>query len=186
MLHSLWQIDVAGWLHGLWDFLNSQFLSTVSGAVVAIAIGVFGQRVTRSNEEVAAQEGAQSASQQALSIEAAVANMAEPPEAGPGEIDVRPQAKGIVEDAKHYLDGVASEARDGRHRRTYEAISRYDYIPLAVALNVRQEIDTEQLAAAVSLFSLWKQYERGTAARKRVPNEILRTMQDLLRRLTAA
>lgn len=170
-----------------WEFLNSQFLNTVIGAFVAIAVAFYGRRVTKSNEEAAAQEGAQSASQQAQLIEAdvakKVASQAEAPEAKPNEDDVRPQAREVVEEAKRFLDKAAAEARDGRHRRTYDAISRYDYITLAVALNVRREIDTDQLGAAVSLFSLWNQYERGRAASKRVPAEILRTMRDLLQRL---
>jgi hypothetical protein len=156
----------------LWNFLDSQFLNTVSSALVAIAVAFVGGKVTLSIQDAAAQEGALSASQQAQNIEAAGEQAGEAPEASPQENDRRPQAKAAVDAAKEFLDTKAEKSEDGRHRRTYEALNRYDYIPLAVALNVRKEINAGQLAAAASLFSLWKQYERGHASRKRVPQSV--------------
>ena len=166
-----------------WDFLNSQFLNTLSAALVAVVLAFVGRKVTKSNEDAAAQEGALSASQQAQNIEAAAEQHAEEPEALPQENDMRAETKPVVDDAKSFLDAKATNAQDGRHRRTYEALNRYDYIPLAVALNVRGEIDAEQLAAAVSLFSLWKQYERGHASKKRVPQSVLDRLRIFLEAL---
>lgn len=167
----------------LWDFLNSQFLNTTSAAIIALVVAVIGRQVTRSNEDVAAQVGARIASEQAQSIEAENLKDGQAPEASMKEKDVRADAKSTVDAAKAFLDKAAKEASDGRHRRTYEALSRYDYVPLAVALNGRGEIDDDQLDAAVALFSLWKQYERGRAAKKRVPKSVLDELQLYLQML---
>jgi hypothetical protein len=168
----------------LWDFLNSQFLNTTSAALVAFAVAYVGRKVTKSNEDLAAQESALSASQQAQNIEAAAEQQAEALEATPQENDVRTGSKSVVDEAKAFLDNAAEKAQDGRHRRTYEALNRYDYIPLAVALNVRRQIDAEQLASAAALFALWKQYEKGQASKKRVPQSTLDKLRAFLRSLT--
>ena len=166
----------------VWNFLDSQFLNTLVSSFVAIVLAVVGSRVTNAAKDSAADQGAVSASQQAQQIEA---DVQEPlvAEAEPQEPDRRQEARVVVEEAKEYLDGKAANASDGRHQRTYGALNRYDYIPLAVALSVRSEIKSWQLAAAVSLFSLWKQFGRGRAAQRRVPQGVLDKLQTLLQEL---
>ncbi len=168
----------------LWTFLNSQFLNTIISATVPIVLAFVGKKVTDAAKDSAAEQGAASAAEQARQIEAEVDQHAEPvAEAGPHDVDRRVEARAVVDEAKKYLDDKAAKAPDGRHRRTYEALNRYDYIPLAVALSVRNEIKSWQLAAAVSLFSLWKQFEKGKASQKRVPQVVLDDLRKYLQEL---
>lgn len=178
-----------GWLpegRTLWTLLNSQFLNTIVSASVPVVLAFVGKKVTDAAKDTAAEQGAASAAEQARQIEAEAEQHVEPvAEAGPQDVDRRVEARAVVDDAKKYLDDKAANARDGRHRRTYEALNRYDFIPLAVALSVRNEIKSWQLGAAVSLFSLWKQFEKGKASQKRVPQVVLddlrKYLQDLQR-----
>lgn len=168
----------------LWNFLDSQFLNTIVSAAVAIVLAFVAKKVTDAAKDSAAEQGAVSAVEQARQIEAEAEQEAEAfAEAGPQEVDRRQEARAVADEAKKYLDGKAVTARDGRHRRTFEALSRYDYIPLSVALSVRNEIKPWQLAAAVSLFSLWKQFERGKASQKRVPQEVVDELNEYLQDL---
>lgn len=169
----------------IWNFLDSQFLNTIVSAAVAIVLTSVGKKVTDEAKRNADVQGAVSAVEQARQIEADVQQQVEPvAEAGPQEADRRLEARAVADEGKKYLDGKAVNPKnDGRHRRTFEALNRYDYIPLAVALNVRKVIESWQLAAAVSLFSLWKQFERGKASQKRVPQEVLDDMRKHLQEL---
>lgn len=174
----------------LWTLLNSQFLATVVGAIVAILVAVYGKKAADAAADAAAEQGASNAAQQASQLELAEADGVEAIGAEeiaevPGAHDFRPHARDLIAGAKKFLDDKAFKDPDGRHRRTYEAISRYDYVPLAVALSVRGQLSQDQLAAAVALFGRWKNFERGRAANKIVSQEVLQGLRELFDDLQA-
>ena len=164
------------------QFLNSQFLATFVGAIVAIVVAQVGRRVSEATNNATAAQEAATATVQAGQIEAEQ-EAVEIKDAVTGEKDYRSESKSLIDEGKKYLDDVASSDTDGRHRRTYEAISRYDYVPLAVALNARKQLAGDQLEAATILFSRWKKFERGRAANKAVPKAVFEEMSSALERL---
>lgn len=181
-----WLFDVIGipkdWT--LVQFLNSQFLATFVGAIVAIVVARFGRKVSDAANNAAAAQEAETATVQARQIEAdqeAVANE----KSVAGDKDYRDEAKALIEEGKQFIDDLAKSDSDGRHKRTYEAISRYDYMPLAVALNARHRLADDPLEGAAVLFSRWKGYERGKAANKLVPKSVHDEMKSALDRLKA-
>jgi hypothetical protein len=165
-----------------WQLLNSQFLATLVGAFVAMLVAKFGSKAAQAVAETAAAEGAASATAQARQIEEQFSSE-DDRQARENGRNYRDEARGLAQQAREFLDSKAENDPDGRHRRTYDALSRYDYIPLAVALNVRGQISEKQLAAAASLFSRWRLYERGKAANKSVPETVYEEMKTALSEL---
>lgn len=180
----------------LWGILNSQILTTLMSASVAIVLARYGKRTADAAAESAAAQNAVSATQQAAQIEKAVEadQAAESDQAGlavgqqaipdpppqPGEKDWKMESRALVEEAKGVLEARAERDPDGRHRRTYEAINRYDYLALAVALNVRGQLSPQQIAAATTIFTTWRSFNTGRAARRPVPSTVYKVLQRCL------
>jgi hypothetical protein len=148
-----------------WELINSQVLSTIVAAIVAILVAKYGGAAASNaatNQEVI------SATNEALKLEEDE-NPApiDAPEIA-GARDFRGESVPMIQDAKRFLDGRAIDDPDGRHKRTYIAIPRHDYLVLAVALKDRGRIEQEQLNAASNLFSLWKIYDKRNG-KKTVP-----------------
>jgi hypothetical protein len=196
MLAALtWFFDIPAGVT-FWQIINSQALATVVGVVVAVMVGIYGTKATieqarsataasesaRSLAQLAADQGALIAAQQAKLLEDQEEQTMEVLEPGTGR-DFRNDSKSLVEQAKGYLESKVDADPDGRHKRTYGAITRYDYTPLAVALSVRQQISNEQLDGAVTFFTQWRAYERGKAARKIVPESVYLNLQQALSKL---
>ena len=136
----------------------------------ALFVGIFGWWVARNTSEAAAAEGAISAAQQAQADEANEPPPPEIPDAIAGK-SYRSESVVQIDRAKKFLDEKAANDPDGRHRRTYAAITRYDYFVLAVALNVRGQISHEQLSDAGSIFKIFRPYG-GRGATKPVPEAV--------------
>lgn len=158
----------------IWGFLNSQFLSTATGAVVAILVAKFGSKAVRAASDAATAQEAMNATVQAKRLEEIDLSDAEPepPAQLPGQKDYRSSARDVVAGAKIFIADAVKKDTDGRHQRTYNAIGFYDYAALAFALHERGHLTDEQLTGAVRIFSEWRSYERGKAASKLVSEEI--------------
>lgn len=169
----------------IWGFLNSQFLSTVTGAIVAILVAWFGSRAARAASDSAAAQEAMNATVQAQRLEEIDLADAEPepPAQITGQINYRASARDLVAGAKTFIADAVKKDTDGRHQRTYNAIGFYDYAALAFALHERGQLTDEQLTAAVRIFSEWRSYERGRAASKFVSQEVYDRLQKALNAL---
>lgn len=189
-----WESGMTGWGKffelpadlTMWGLVNSQFLTTLMSATVAVVLAWYGKRAADSAADAAAAQSAVSAAQQAAQIEAEAVpagNDAVEPPAQPGERDWRQESKAIVEEAKSFLEASAENDPDGRHQRTYDAISRHDYLVLAVALNVRGQLNPKQIAAATTIFTTWKSYEKGKVARRSVPEVVYNVLKASLNTL---
>jgi hypothetical protein len=161
-----------------WELINSQVLSTIVAAIVAILVAKYGG-AAKSNAET--NQDVISATNAALKLESENPEPAVVPEI-PGARDFRRESVELLQGAKQYLDSVAEADSDGRHKRTYNAIPRYDYVVLAVALKERAQIDRGQVIAASELFSLWNAYDKRNG-KKTVPEaayNLLKTASDKL------
>lgn len=182
-----WLLDALGvpkewtWI----QFLNSQFLSTLVGAIVAIVVARSGTKVSNAASEAATAQQVATTMAQAKRYEDQE-EVVEVRELSSEETNYREDARKLIQKAKEFLDGKANQDPDGRHQRTYQALGRYDYVPLAVALNDRKQISADQLNGAVRLFTNWKAYERGRAAKKSVPKEVYDQMSEAFKTLTGS
>jgi succinate dehydrogenase/fumarate reductase flavoprotein subunit len=184
-----------------WSVLNSQGLNTLAAVLVAFFVAKYGAKTAKSAAETAtsAAEAANSAVETAASQDVAnfvqqasqiekqqlaeqLAEMSDE-HARIDSKDFRQETRQVIADARQYIEDVVAKDPDKRHQRTYEAIARYDYIVLATALNARKRLSPDQLAAAAELFTRWKQFERGLAANKVVPEPVLVSIKDALYRL---
>lgn len=162
----------------LWQFLNSQLLATIVGALVVIVGAIIGSKGLSRFAELAetavrilAEMGASKSEQEGAEVSKAKQDQVDAIVNQPvdeGSKDWRGEARRLVESGKEFLDKKAENDPDGRYRRTYEAITRHDYIALAVAMNDRKRLTQAQFDAATTLFTLWKQYERGRASKRPV------------------
>ena len=154
----------------LLDFLNSQGLATFMSAIVALLLAKYGAKTAEAiTENTVAQEGL-SVKQEALKLEKQESADLPPSTAESSEpTSYRDAARGLVQDARTYIDDVVKKDPDLRHHRTYDYIGRYDYIARAVALMERSQLSEKQRDAAVTIFTAWKPYAKGRAANKPVP-----------------
>jgi len=84
----------------------------------------------------------------------------------------RPEAQAVIDALKVKLEEIAANDPDGRYRRTFEKIRRYDYRQLVIALYERKRIDNVQFGLAITALTEWNYYIRGLAANKVVPRHI--------------
>lgn len=170
----------------IWGFLNSQFLATVIGAVVAGLVAKFGGKAANAASDAAAAQEAMNATVQVKRLEEIDGADAEPTAAvqNPGGRDYRADAREVVAGAKNFIADAVKKDSDGRHQRTYNAIGYYDYAALAFALHERGRLTDDQLTGAVDLFSEWRLYERGRAASKFVSQEVCERLRAAFVRLT--
>ncbi len=144
-----------------WELMNSQVLSTIIGIIVSLLIARYG-RAAVANAETS--QSVVSANNIALKLEDENPEPRIEPEVQ-DEPTFRLETREVVKKAKDFLNDLASEDPDGRHKRTYNAISRHDYVVLAVALNERGQLTDDQLSAAYDIFSEWAAYERRNGGR---------------------
>lgn len=163
-----------------WQLVNSQFLATVVGAIVAILVGKTATAVT----DAAVAQEASNANQKAQQLETQDVSKVEDGSVTNLEEDYREEAKSLVVRAKGFIDNVVSGDLDGRHQRTYTAIGKTDYTARAVALNERGRLSEPQLQGAATFFAEWKPFERGRAALKPVPKTTYANMNSAYVALT--
>jgi hypothetical protein len=173
------------WVSTIWAFLNSQFLATAVGAIVAVVIAKHGAKTVAATTDAAVAQEASNALQKAHNMAEPVAptSTTPPPVQSSTLRDYRAETRGIVEQAKGFVDKAVKNDPDGRHQRTYDYIGRSDFVALAVALNERKRLTSEQLEAAAALFSEWKLYERGRAASKVVTQASFEKIRDALEKM---
>ena len=88
-------------------------------------------------------------------------------------------SKWIME-LKKYVDEKAKNAKDGRKRRRYANIDRYDYRVLVLALAEAGEISAEDKDEINRAFTKWSRYRNG---RVTVPYNMVVETRKLVRRL---
>jgi hypothetical protein len=91
-------------------------------------------------------------------------------------------AKWIAE-LKAVVDQKAKNARDGRRRRRYGNIDRYDYRVLVLALAEGGEIGPEERDEIVQAFTKWTRFRNG---RVNVPQNVVADIRRLVRKLRRA
>ncbi|MGI9478098.1 MAG: hypothetical protein ACR2PI_15460 [Hyphomicrobiaceae bacterium] len=169
----------------LWKLLNSQGLTTLFIIVVTIVLWRYEQRSKTAVDRADALEDVIQYTATARDREETVeAELPDETEVDAGEADCRQQASQIIERANAFLEELVARS-DGRHRRTYQKIPRYDRSVLAVALHARGQLTDTQLGAAVTIYSEWKRYAKGRAALKIVPREVLQLLEQRFQALTS-
>ncbi len=178
----------------LWQFLNSQLLATAVGAFAVVVVartgGAVQKRLLRLGENAvelldnlnakkSEQEAAIASETKEKDLEAIVKQPFEE-----GGLDYRMVSKDLVDKAKAYINDKIGNERNKRYKRTYESIPRYDWLAVAFAMYERNGLNNNQLAAATTIFSLWKQYERGKASKKEVSQKAYNTLRDAYIQLT--
>jgi hypothetical protein len=95
----------------------------------------------------------------------------------------RIKAAAIVKKAQDYVRGVANDDPDGRYKRTYENVAPTYFDFLAKALQDRGRLTLDQAAQAQRIVEIWRQYQRGRAAKKMVSKVHLDEIQEACERL---
>jgi multisubunit Na+/H+ antiporter MnhG subunit len=178
-----------------WKLLDSNF----SAACIGVYAVVLSYRVGRAEHAAkAADEKAEVAKEQAEdagtivkanetieeSEETLVDSEPSTSTYAPTQGDFRSQAEDVVNKAKNYLDNTASNDTDKRRQRTYKSISGHRPAFLAVALKEREQINQDQMMAAIALFKLWQLYSKGRAASRPVPNSVYQSLRSSLKSLS--
>ena len=178
-----------------WQLLDSNF----SAACIGVYAVVLSYRVGRAESAAkAADEKAEVAKEQAedagtivkanevveesedilVDTEPRTTNNTSPQE------DFRNMAEDVVSKAKSHLEVVVRNDTDKRRQRTYTNISGHRPAALAVALKERNQIDQDQMMAAIALFRLWQLYSKGRAASRPVPNSVYQSLKNSYKTLT--
>lgn len=168
-----------------WDFLNSQFLSTLVGATVAVLIARYGKRTADAAVQAADDQAEQTFNQQVALAEgelnldggsmdpdgdvaAAYTRSGQVPSSYESHEQRRVEVQEKIQKAKNFLEQLANNDPDGRHRQTYKNLNRHDYRVLAAALNSRRQINHDQFAAAIKLFTEWNRFSKGRASTRQI------------------
>ncbi|MGL4397202.1 MAG: hypothetical protein ACRCS9_11730 [Hyphomicrobium sp.] len=168
----------------IWHILESQFLTTLVAALFGFMLIRYEIKLREAQEEAQANREALDArniifiKEEALESEPNFEQATPPAQENSWE-----KTRKLVEESKKYLEDKAADDLDGRHRRTYEKISGHFPSDLALALKERRQIDDDQFESAFSIFSKWKKYARGRAARNPVSADVFEDIQRLRDRL---
>lgn len=148
-----------------WDFFNSNLLLAIVGAAFTVVFRQESQK-QRQNENLNLENEVQKSREENETQDAAISAAQDKP-------NLQIAAK-IIRTLKDAIEHRASE--DGRFKRTYDKIARYDYIPLIEAMESRNLKDGSA-APLKQAFELFKPYKNG---RNEVPPDVLEKLQQIM------
>lgn len=167
MVVELEPIALSRWVpdgFSVWDFLNSNLL-------VAL-VGLWFTTVFKKDSDRRQVAEAKKSETDEATLDAEALTVAE------GKNNFVEAAK-LVDDLKQRTEKRIAETKDGRHKRTYSKITRYDYVPLIDAMMDRG-LDPQIAELAKKAFNIYKPYKNG---RREIPSDILKKLQDIMSKL---
>ena len=164
-----------------WSILNAPIFVGVIAAVIGWQLN---RRITSAQEQAqTAQDEAAVAVKvaeshdESLDFEVGFADAAFESHSGGETEDYREEFRALAENAKAFIEQRINADTDKRHQRTYSRFSRHHPISRAIALRERDRITSEQEHALVTLIRTWNRFNKGRAASRPVPKEVLELME---------
>jgi len=148
-----------------WELFNSNLLLAIVGAAFTLVFREESQK-QRQNENINLQNEVQKSREENETQDAAIIAATDKP-----NLQV---AASIIRTLKDAIEVRAAE--DGRYKRTYDKIARFDYIPLIEAMETRNLKDGSA-APLKQAFEIFKSYKNG---RNEVPPSVLEKLQQIL------
>lgn len=150
----------------VWDFLNSNLLLALVGAVFTVVYQADNYR-KRENENQDLQNEVQRSravveQQQTRALE---------------EAGAKPnfeEAAALIDRLKNCIESFV-ERSEGRYRRTYARIARYDYIPLIDAM-LERNLRADLGALLREAFEKYRPFRNG---RREVPDDLMNRLRDI-------